>query len=64
MDALELQTLCAEVDQQADFHIVRFEVVDGLGKVDIFQLDDGFELDHDQFFDEEVYAGERMKDER
>jgi hypothetical protein len=33
VEALELQAFRAEVDQQADFHIIRFEVVDGLGKV-------------------------------
>ena len=56
VEALELQAHRAEVDQQADFHIIRFEVVDGLGEVDVFQLDDGFEFDHDEFFDEEVHA--------
>ena len=56
MEALELQAFRAEVDQQADFHIIRFEVVDGLGEVDVFELDDGFEFDHDEFFDEEVHA--------
>ena len=44
METLELQAFRAEVDQQADFHVVGFE------------LDDGFEFDHDEFFDEEVHA--------
>ena len=44
--ALELQTLRAEVDEQINFHVIRFEVIHGLSKVNVFQLDDGFEFDH------------------
>lgn len=55
MHAFELQALRAEVDEQTNFHIIRFEVIHGLGEMDVFQLNDGFEFDHDQFFDEEVY---------
>ncbi len=47
MHALELQTPRAKVDEQADFHVIGFKVIHGLGKVDIFQLDDGLQFDHD-----------------
>ena len=36
MYALELKTLRAEIDQQSDLHFIRFEVIHGLGKVNVF----------------------------
>jgi hypothetical protein len=56
MHSLELQTLCAEIDQQTNLHFIRFEVIYSLGKVNILQLDDGFEFDHNQIFNEEVHS--------
>ena len=56
MHSLELQTLRAKVDEQSDFHFIRFEVVHGLCEMNVFQLNDGFKFDHDQFFDEKVHA--------
>ena len=56
--AFVLQAFCAEVEKQANRHVVGFEVVYGLRKVNVLQLDDGFEFDHDDAFHEEVHPAD------
>ena len=56
MDSFELQTSRAKVDKQPNLHFVGFEVIHRLGEMDVFQLNDGFEFDHNEFLDEEVHA--------
>ena len=51
---LEFKAFGAEVDQKADFQVVRLQVVDGLGEMDGLQLDDGFEFDGHHVLDQEV----------
>lgn len=40
--AFELEGFSAEVDQQANFQIIGFQIIDRLSQVHILQLDKGF----------------------
>jgi hypothetical protein len=55
-DALELDAATAKIDGQANLLAVGFQIIDDLGQVDIFQLNDGLDLDHDLGFDKNVHT--------
>ena len=55
-DPAILQALCAEVDEQANFQPVGFEVVNGLRQMDIFKCSPRFDLYHHLAFHKKVHA--------
>lgn len=54
VNAFELPAFRVKVDKKSDFHVIRFEMIHGLREWNVFQLNVGFEFDHDQFLDEEA----------
>jgi hypothetical protein len=53
-DAFELKAGVAEVEEEGDFLVGGFEVIDALGGVDFVEGGDGFELEYDGPFDEDI----------
>src|SRR5690554_1021502 len=53
---LKIHFSTAEINQQADFHIVGLEVINGLGKMYIVELNNRFYFYHDQFLDKEIHT--------
>ena len=46
-NSFEFEAFCAEVDEKSDLQVVRLEVVDGLRKMDVLQLDYGLQFNTD-----------------
>jgi len=55
-DAVALQTLCAEIQKQADFQIIRFQVVNCLCEMSIFGSSYRFDFNHDFILYQKIHA--------
>jgi hypothetical protein len=54
IDSAEFQASCAEVEEEAHFQARNFDVVDGLGEVDVVQGGNGFDFDGDSIVHEKI----------
>ena len=54
-DSLEFEASCAEVDEQANFQVVCLQVVDGLGQVNVFQLNNRLQFHTDYIVYQKIY---------